>query len=65
MKTPTIEQLDGVLPANIDYKDQVILQVTKSQQSVILYTCHITGNATRCYLPISIGRKYTQGIYVL
>ena len=51
-------------PANINFDMRVIVQVVpKPEQSVILYTCVITGKPTRCYLRYEIAEKYFQGIH--
>lgn len=51
-------------PANIDHGKPVVVQVTPNTQSIILYTCSVTGNSTRCYLSESIGNIFNEGIYI-
>ena len=51
-------------PANIDFARKVIVQITeKPEQSVVLYTCKVTGSPTRSYLPLSFADRYTHGIF--
>jgi len=53
-------------PANINKDRMIVVQITpQPEQSVVLYECKITGNQTRCYLPLSFGTRYIHGITVI
>lgn len=51
-------------PANICRNSCVVVQIPQNGQGVVLYTCAITGEMSRSYLPINFNNRYTNDIYV-
>ena len=52
-------------PANIDPGKTFVIQIsTGPTQSVVLYTCIVSGLQLRCYLPLVFGSQYISGIYM-
>ena len=55
---------DNSFPANINWDNPVVVQISEREQGVVLYTCKIRNTQTRCFLPNDFADKYTNRIYV-
>jgi len=53
-------------PANMDMTKLIVVQIGQQDyQSIVLYTCSITGHTEKSGLPIEFNKKHKEGIYII
>jgi hypothetical protein len=51
-------------PANIDWRNTVVVQIAAHGQGVVLYTCNLRGSQQQCFLPMNFAEMYISRLYI-